>query len=382
MDKAPTPGFTVLTDGDVKALIGSLDSEHVSSIAEHLKTAFVAYSVGQESKYQLHRSGLQRPDGRSTLFMPASSSTGVSIKILNVPEPQSCTPLRGALVLCDSEGRCTGIINSEEFTGFRTALGAMLLFQARRIVKHIVMFGAGKQAYWHLRLALVLRSSDIRSITIYDPCETRTRELIDQLQEFSRTSGLNIIGNVVFNILEGSTTSELQLRTQASLQQADVIFCATPSKRPLFPAEWVLGDQGYRKTPYISAIGSYKLDMGELDPRLLQSFATTRAGAYHPTRGDNVVNGLVIIDSREACALEAGEIVQSQLPETNLVEMGEMVDVERNGSDAVKNSLQTWLHTGPIIYKSVGLGIMDLAIGQALINLAREAGIGTRLDEF
>jgi ornithine cyclodeaminase/alanine dehydrogenase-like protein (mu-crystallin family) len=34
------------------------------------------------------------------------------------------------------------------------------------------------------------------------------------------------------------------------------------------------------------------------------------------------------------------------------------------------------------MYKSVGLGVMDIAIGKALMDLAGEKGVGVRLDSF
>ena len=37
---------------------------------------------------------------------------------------------------------------------------------------------------------------------------------------------------------------------------------------------------------------------------------------------------------------------------------------------------------GNVIYKSVGLGLMDLVIGSELIRLGRERGIGTVIQDF
>ena len=35
-----------------------------------------------------------------------------------------------------------------------------------------------------------------------------------------------------------------------------------------------------------------------------------------------------------------------------------------------------------MIYKSVGLGLMDIVVGNGLIDYAREHGIGTHIDNF
>jgi len=41
-----------------------------------------------------------------------------------------------------------------------------------------------------------------------------------------------------------------------------------------------------------------------------------------------------------------------------------------------------WLTNGNVIYKSVGLGLMDLVVGGDLIRLARERDIGTTIVDF
>jgi hypothetical protein len=41
-----------------------------------------------------------------------------------------------------------------------------------------------------------------------------------------------------------------------------------------------------------------------------------------------------------------------------------------------------WLRDGTVVYKSVGLGLMDLVIGTHLINVASRKNIGTRIEDF
>lgn len=47
-----------------------------------------------------------------------------------------------------------------------------------------------------------------------------------------------------------------------------------------------------------------------------------------------------------------------------------------------ENHLARWLQGGNVIYKSVGLGLMDLAVGIKLIKFAKEKGIGTHVEGF
>jgi hypothetical protein len=44
--------------------------------------------------------------------------------------------------------------------------------------------------------------------------------------------------------------------------------------------------------------------------------------------------------------------------------------------------LARWLQGGNVIYKSVGLGLMDLTVGTHLVEFARKKGAGTHIDGF
>lgn len=44
--------------------------------------------------------------------------------------------------------------------------------------------------------------------------------------------------------------------------------------------------------------------------------------------------------------------------------------------------MSRWLSKGNVIYKSVGLGLMDLCVGAEVVRLAREKGLGTTFEDF
>lgn len=60
----------------------------------------------------------------------------------------------------------------------------------------------------------------------------------------------------------------------------------------------------------------------------------------------------------------------------------------RSSSHAAKEKrdkdhhLAAWLHDGNVIYKSVGLGLMDLAVGTKMVEFAKEKGLGTHIEGF
>ena len=46
------------------------------------------------------------------------------------------------------------------------------------------------------------------------------------------------------------------------------------------------------------------------------------------------------------------------------------------------SGLKEWLTRGNVIYKSVGLGLMDVVVGNGLVDFARERKIGTTIQDF
>jgi ornithine cyclodeaminase/alanine dehydrogenase-like protein (mu-crystallin family) len=367
-----TMAFTVLSDTDVKSLLANLTTQDLKSISSALQRAFVAYSLENEGQYQPHRASVTRPNGQSALFMPATTPSSLGAKIIGVPPADAKgKEIRGAIVLCDQDGKATGILNASEITAFRTALGSMVIFEGRKKVGKVVVFGAGKQALWHVKLALLLRQKDIKRITIINRTKERSEEMIKELKQEGRLSE----GTEVEAFDSGRLDHDEVLKK--SVQEADVIFATTPSKMPLFPASYMEEAFISGRGPYISTIGSYKPDMSEMDPQLFRNLVTSRSG-YNP-RGE--AGGVIVVDTKEGCFVEAGEIIQGKIEAGQIIEVGEVLDL-RGGQAQQNHRLGEWLEDGLIVYKSVGMGIMDLAVSNRFIELAREKEIGTTLTEF
>lgn len=53
-------------------------------------------------------------------------------------------------------------------------------------------------------------------------------------------------------------------------------------------------------------------------------------------------------------------------------------DKEKQKDDA----LSRWLRDGTVVYKSVGVGLMDLVVGTKLIEVAQQKNIGTQIEGF
>ena len=151
------------------------------------------------------------------------------------------------------------------------------------------------------------------------------------------------------------------------MRSADIICCVTPSTAPLFPSEWV------RPDTHVILVGSYTPAMEEVDTALIK-----RAR-------------VVLVDSRSACAEEAGELIAAGVPQARMVEVGELlrsteVPGEKSwGWEPDKQRVAEVLAAGTgdvTIFKSVGIGAQDVAIAVATVERAMEMGIGTVVPGF
>lgn len=360
--------FTILSDNDVKSIFSSLSRTEVSIIADSLMQSLVQYSCHNEAQYQPERTIIKRSE-QSSLFMPATTPQHIGVKIVGISPAKTPGPnerpkpgLQATLTICDDQGKAVGVLNAAEITAFRTALGSILLYRDRTNTSNIVMFGAGAQARWHIRLALILRGSDIRKITIVNRSKARTQELIEWLKE------AGVPSHVQLEVYEEDKSLE------DLVVEADVIFCGVPSTEPLFPASYLTSETGRQKSRYISAIGSYRLDMQEIDPALLKTIADP-----HGVFKQQVWQGKIAVDSAEGCLAEAGELDQAGIKKDGMLEVGKIRHLR---STVSSEGFERWLKDGVVIYKSVGVGIMDIAIGSKLLELAKEKGCGVHLDDF
>jgi ornithine cyclodeaminase/alanine dehydrogenase-like protein (mu-crystallin family) len=217
---------------------------------------------------------------------------------------------------------------------------------------------------------------------------------------------------------------EYERLLKSTIRSSSVIFFTTPSLTPLFPAPYLTNPEGRKKGRYLAAIGSYKPHMVEIHPDILKQNVAPEHGHRHFHK-HAPQGGAVVVDSVEACLKEAGEIIQAGLGPNEVVEIGELLmlkrDAERRrlecharkseegldeggvelgecekskkkrrgskekdgeGEDKAHKSLVEWLQRGNVIYKSVGLGLMDVVVGMDLVRLADERGIGIKIENF
>nr|POE47075.1 uncharacterized protein CFP56_00407 [Quercus suber] len=414
------------------------------------------------SDFQPERTALKRKDGSTTLFMPASGPGSQGIKVVNVVPPESAglpanldnlslrsslsgdsgsqsprasvstisttassntsagsvdsastyqtsigsgpattqvSTIRGSLTLLDSLGNTTGLINAEEVTAFRTALTSTMLLRKRHSVHDMTVFGAGKQAYWHIRLAMILRPEEIHHLNIVTRNFETARSCIMRLYDPQPDDPdyVNPVGEK-YNTKTKKTIltpshAEYDRLLKEYVRASNVVFCTTPSSTPLFPAGYLTNPEGRKKGRYIACIGSYKPHMIELHPDVLR-YAVAPHHEHRHLHKRQQEGGAVIVDTVSGCLREAGEVIQAKLQPDQIVELGELFMLrreaeKRNAATADKgcqfqdsSGLKDWLTKGNVIYKSVGLGLMDVVVGNELLRIAKERGVGTTVEDF
>ncbi|KAE8379837.1 hypothetical protein BDV26DRAFT_258658 [Aspergillus bertholletiae] len=362
----------ILDNSAIHGLLINLSKAETVGFRQVVERTFEDFSANGERPYQPMPSVANRPNGQNTLFRPFTSDTGIGTKITVEPAPRpdgKKDPLHGVIVLCDGKGNPKGLLSSEEVTGYRTSMNVMVPFSWRKHVGDIIIFGSGMQALWHTRLILMLRGSEVRSITYVSPMRDQAQQLIATV---STENSARWKSNCSFAVIDNNSP-DFQQQLELGLRNVDCIFCTTPSKKPLFPASYV-ANRGSRQ-PLISAIGSWQADMIELDPQLLNLAVAPNAGYNFLTGKDD---GVILVDDRDFALTNSGELVKSRTNAKDVIELGEILAL-RSGKlspesmrEMAVEKTDRFVAEGLVIYKSVGVSLTDLTVSDAILKLSRE----------
>ncbi|KAI0262108.1 NAD-P-binding protein [Gloeopeniophorella convolvens] len=306
-----------------------------------------------------HRTAIDMPSHRA-LFMPARiSGIGTTVKVVSVPTKSGDT--RGipgsTLVLDEGTGSVRALVNARSLTALRTAAGSVLATvllrpPATARFERLVAFGAGAQIEAHVT-QLAAAYSSLAHITIVNrTVNERLNSLLAGLRSKHPTLHFAALSGV-----------QDRAAVEAAVRRADCICCATSSTAPLFPDDWV------RSGAHVILVGSYKPEMAEVDTALV-----------HRAR--------VLVDSRSACAVEAGELIAAGVPAEGMVEVGELVrhvPTHDGGwaweADSAKVA-EVLTACDVTMFKSVGVGAQDVAIAAAAVDRALQMGVGTAVPVY
>lgn len=294
--------------------------------------AFCQLSSG-EAQVPL-RVNMPVPDHQGTaLFMPAylPAAAQFGLKVVSVykENPNCGLPMIDALVMVMDActGRPQAVLDGEHLTALRTgaASGLATDLLARPDASSVFLFGAGVQARTQLEAVCAVRP--ITRAWVYDAAS-------DRAEDFAKT----MTAQLDFPVSQAAPDA---------VAQADVICTATSATSPVF------ADADLKPGVHINGIGSYTPQMREVPP-------------------ETVLRATVVVDQREACLAEAGDL--RQVLDAGLIdashihaELGEIVSGEKKGRE----------HADQItFFKSVGNAVQDLAVASLVLAEAEKRGLG------
>ncbi|TKY85573.1 hypothetical protein EX895_005735 [Sporisorium graminicola] len=375
----------VISDAEVQTDI--LPRITLSALLQSQAVALHSIQGGAESGS--NREGAQCPARLSLrtprytqLFMPARTHTPDSVvKIVSVPRPGAggVSGIHGVnLVLDDATGRLSHVVDSTCLTALRTAAGSLAssilaLGRLQEQVGSAVVFGDGAQAVFHVWLHMRYFAG-LREITVVvgSHKQLSLEEVDDKQQRFATQ----------LESLLSWTPKEYSIKcirgrdgesVTRALQSASLVFTCTPSSTALFAHSDLAGGP---KRKHICAVGSYTPSMCEL-PRDLICAAAAMSGA-------------LVVDSAEACATEAGCLLQAlpsaEAVRTRCVELGALLPKpEAGGGEGYVQLVEREARVCGVgegaggsvtsVFKSVGVGVQDVEITKLVVSLAGDVGV-------
>ncbi|MBF1337970.1 MAG: ornithine cyclodeaminase family protein [Mogibacterium diversum] len=322
-------------------LLNEQDIRKVFDMNDAIDSNIEAYKIFSSGNAVVPlRQVIAADEGRGNFaFMPAYSSKlgAAGIKIVNIfpgnRERGEATTIGQVLLMDDKNGEVLALMDGSFITKFRTgaASGAAFKLFARNDAKIGCLIGTGGQA--DCQLEAMLAACNLDEVRIVARDSAKTEKFAEEMSERFKDSGAKLIAYDDAN---------------EAVDGADVIVVVTVSTEPVFDANRV------KKGAVVSGVGSYTAEMNEIDPKLFK------------------LADKIYFDSKDACIAESADI---QIPlREGLVslegltgDIGEYALGEISGREADDEI---------IIFKNVGLGILDLVIAKLIYEKAKNRKIG------
>jgi ornithine cyclodeaminase/alanine dehydrogenase-like protein (mu-crystallin family) len=248
-----------------------------------------------------------------------------------------CTSSKGAnfhLALHDGRtGALLALMQSDYLGQMRTgaASGVATQYMARPDAGEVGLFGAGKQA--RTQLQAVCRARKVRRVQVYSRNEEKRAAFASEMSELCKCE------------------VEPVPRPEQAAEDKDIVITATTSREPVVNGHWIA------EGTHLNVIGSNFLSKAEVD-------------AVTVRRCD-----IVVVDSKDQARLEAGDFVQAleegSLHWTDVHELGQVI-VGRYTGRAHPQDVT--------LFKSLGIGIEDVAVASRVYVAAQDAGVGKWID--
>lgn len=297
----------VMTEEDVEAQLTYAD------LIPLMKKTMAQFSAGAAIQPERQMLPIE-PEQRYLGIMPVALPHAMGAKLVTFYPKNAAAriPTHNAMIaLLDVEhGLPLAFISARLITEMRTAAlsAAVSSVLAKPDSKILGLVGSGVQAKAHLEaLRSLFNFTDVR---VWSPTKANADAFADENGAESLPLDQTVIG-------------------------ADIVVVATNSKQPVLRGAWL------KRGSHVNSVGSPRPNWRELD--------------------DEVMRNEIVVDSRSAVALEAGDIILSKAQIA--AEAGEVF----SGKIVIDPSRTT-------LFKSVGLAVQDIATAHFLYERAMNRG--------
>ncbi|MXV75804.1 ornithine cyclodeaminase family protein [Candidatus Poribacteria bacterium] len=277
-------------------------------------------------------------------YLPERSEFGIKVVSVYDDNPNIDLPRITAtvLVLDPATGSPKAFMDGTSLTAIRTGAGGGVAADllARKDAKTVGLFGAGVQARAQLQAVMAVR--EITRVNLISRTHASAEQFATEISEWTDAPEVNLVST-----------------PQAVVEDTDIVVCATTSATPLFDGN------ALQPGTHITAVGTFVPEKREVD-------TTTIRRAHR-----------IVVDSREACLEEAGDLIipnaeiRTENETPNIVknelvlgsaEIGEIVNGDKQGRQS---------DTEITFFKSVGVAAQDAVAAAAVLAEAETKGLGT-----
>jgi alanine dehydrogenase len=306
-----------------------------------VKEAFLQLSAGKAILPLRTQVSVESLDG-VTLFMPAylSTSGALGAKIVSVfPRnvKENMPTIHALVILVNPEtGQPAAVMDGTYLTALRTgaASGVATELMARTEASVAAIIGAGVQGRTQLEALCHVRT--VKKVWVYDCLPEAALAYIKEMKEHGTPLPEDI--------------SMAETAAQA-VRESDIICTATTSSEPVFD------DNDLKPGVHINGVGSYTPEMQEIPSQ-------------------TVARAKVVVDSRSASLAEAGDLIiplkEGLISEEHI--QGEIGEVAAGKIPARESEDEV------TFFKSVGLAVQDVAVGELIRRRAEELGLGKEVE--
>ena len=320
-----------------------LKAVDIKDIIEADKEALKNYSDGGSDIPLRTVIDVDKDSSSTAIFMPGfiKDKNALGMKIIDIyPDniEKGLVSSPSTMILIDKDnGFVKAILDGTILTRLRTGAvsGAATEVLSNEDARSFLLIGTGGQAGTQLEAVLAVR--DIEEAYVFDVNYERAEAFAKEMNEKLKKYGAKILA-----------IKELD----EVLGDVDIITTVTTSKKPVFDGNKV------KKGVHVNSVGSYTPDMQETPPELL-------------VRADKIFT-----DTNEGVIEEAGDVIipisEGKISKEKVAhELGDLLlgrEVGRESKEEI-----TW-------FKTVGFAGLDLVAGEKIYQLAKDKGIGTKIE--